>query len=352
VEEELAAQLVSPEVHADRTVTFRLRAPNASDVRLQGIAGLAPQLMAKNTDGVWEVTTAALEPELYSYTFDVDGAATIDPHNRNVKKWLSLNSQVLVPGDPPLLHEQQKVPHCTVHQHVYNSTATGTERGVYVYTPPGYSSGREERYPLVVLLHGYGDDESAWIEVGCAHWIADNLLSQGKIEPLVIAMPYGHPLPIERKSRFDDYAARNIQAMEKDLLQDLLPYLNNEYRLKDGAEQRAIVGLSMGGGQSLATGLGHLDDFAWVGGFSSAAPQDDLDRVFADLLEDVSATNARLKLLWVGCGKDDFLLERNRQFTQWLSDKDLRHTYRLTEGGHDWIVWRKYLAEFLTLLFR
>jgi enterochelin esterase family protein len=352
VEQELLAQLVSPEVHVDRRVTFRLRAPDATEVRLEGIAGLESQAMSKDAEGIWELTVGPLPPELYSYGFEVDGAAMIDPHNRNVKKWLSLNSMVLVPGDPPLLHEQQKVPHGVVHHHMYSSNTTGTDRGVYVYTPPGYSSNTTQRYPLLLLLHGYGDDESAWLEVGCARRIADNLLSHGKIEPLVIAMPYGHPLPIERKSKFDEYASRNAVAMEQDLLEDLLPHLANEYRLKDGREHTAIVGLSMGGGQALAIGLGHLDRFAWVGGFSSAAPQGDLDRRFADLVDDVSATNTRLKLLWIGCGKEDFLIERNQRFTTWLNDNGIRHTYRLTEGGHDWIVWRKYLAEFLPLLFR
>ncbi len=207
-------------------------------------------------------------------------------------------------------------------------------------------------YPLLVLMHGYGDDESAWLEVGRAHWIADNLIAQGKVVPLVIAMPYGHPLPLAESGTFDDYATRNEVAMEQDLLQDLLPLLESQYRLKDDRLQRAIVGLSMGGGQSLTCGLKNLDRFAWVGGFSSATPRGDVDKQFADLLQDVSATNGQLKLLWIGCGKEDFLLERNEKFHTWLSEKKINHQYRLTDGGHDWMVWRKYLAEFLPQLFR
>ncbi len=169
---------------------------------------------------------------------------------------------------------------------------------------------------------------------------------------MIIAMPYGHPLPVELKTKFDDYATRNVQAMEKDLLQDLLPLLSDEYRLPQGPDQRAIVGLSMGGGQALTIGLSHLDEFAWIGGFSSATPQGDLDERFADLVDHVSETNGRIKLLWVGCGEDDFLAQRNRQFTAWLGEKEIRHTYRETEGSHNWTVWRKYLAEFLPQLFR
>ena len=352
VEEELLAQLVSPEVHADRQVTFRLRAPNARAVRLQGIAGLEPQAMTKIDNDVWELTVGPLAPELYSYAFDIDGAIVPDRHNRHVKKWLSVDSQFEVPGDPPLLHQQQPVPHGVVHRHIYRSQTTGTDRGVFVYTPPGYAKETSTSLPLVLLLHGYGDDESAWLEVGRANQIADNLLAQGKIEPMIIAMPYGHPVPIALKSQFDDYAARNIPAMEQDVLQDLLPLLDDQYRLLPERQQRAIVGLSMGGGQSLTIGLSHLEEFAWIGGFSSAAPQGDLDERFASLVEDVSATNEQIKLLWVGCGREDFLVQRNQQFTSWLTAKGIRHTYRETEGSHSWMVWRKYLAEFLPQLFR
>ena len=352
MENELLGQFVSPQVHEDRRVTFRLRADQAEKVLVQGLAGLDPQLMTRNSDGLWELTLGPLAPELYSYEFNVDGMSAIDPHNRHVKKWLSLASLLEIPGDPPLLHEQQSVPHGVVHRHGYRSATTKSERGVLVYTPPGYSSDPTKCYPLVVLLHGYGDDESAWIEVGRANWMADNLLAQDKIRPMIIAMPYGHPLPIELNATFDDYANKNIGWMERDLLDDLLPYLSTQFRLNEGREHRAIVGLSMGGGQSLSIGLRHLNQFTWIGGFSSAAPQTGLRQQFADLLEDVSATNDRIRLLWIGCGKDDFLAPRNQQFVDWLNQTEIENTYRLTEGAHDWIVWRKHLAEFLPQLFR
>ena len=292
VEHDLFGQLISPDVHADRTVTFRLAAPQAGKVLVQGLAGVEPQALVKNSNGVWEVTLGPLAPELYSYKFSVDGVDVPDPHNRYVKKWLTVESLVEVPGDPPLLHEQQHVPHGVVHHHTYDSTdrrmasvvSMSTRRPAIVPTAP-------ISIRLLVLMHGYGDDESAWLEVGRAHWIADNLIAQGKIVPLVIAMPYGHPLPLAKSGTFDDYAMRNEVAMEKDLLQDLLPLLASQYRLKDDRLQRAIVGLSMGGGQSLTIGLKNLDRFAWIGGFSSATPRGDVDKQFAGLLQDVSATN-------------------------------------------------------------
>lgn len=352
MQQELLGQIVSPEVHADRRVTFRFKSPRARKVLVQGIAGLDAQPMTKGEEGIWELTIGPMAPELYSYVFEVDGTIVTDPHNRLVKKWLSVNSMFEVPGDPPLLHEQQKVPHGVVHHHIYTSKAAGSERGVWIYTPPGYRVDAEQQYPLVVLLHGYGDDESAWLEVGRTNCIVDNLLAQQKLGPMIIAMPYGHPLPIELRAPFDDYAGRNMELMEKDVLEDLLPFVSQHYRIKQGRENRAIVGLSMGGGQSLTIGLKHLDQFAWIGGYSSAAPQEAREQQFSRLLSDVADTNKQLKLLWIGCGDEDFLLERNQQFTKWLSDQGIDHTYRQTDGGHDWSVWRKYLVEFLPLLFR
>lgn len=352
VDDEIQAQLVSPEVRADRTVVFRLRAPGAEKVSVEGLSDVESQPMAKLPTGIWEATVGPLEPELYSYTFLVDGTTVTDPHNRHVKKWLSVNSLVEVPGTPPLLHEQQAVPHGVVHRHIYHSATTGSERGVFVYTPPGYSVHAQDRLPLLLLLHGYGDDESAWLEVGRANVIADNLLAQGKIEPMIIAMPYGHPVPIELRTSFDDYSPRNTNKMEQDLLQDLLPLLTEQYRVSEDRTQRAIVGLSMGGGQSLTIGLLHPELFAWVGGFSSACPQGELDEQFADLVGDVDRANQQLSLLWIGCGKDDFLLKRNQSFLQWLQAKKIQHTYKQSEGGHNWMVWRKNLAEFLPQLFQ
>jgi enterochelin esterase-like enzyme len=350
VEQELRSKLISPEVHPDRRVTFRLRAPQAGRVVVHGIAGWEPQPMTRSPEGIWEVTLGPLAPELHSYVFDVDGTVVTDPHNRAVKKWLSVESLFEIPGEPPLCHQRQPVPHGVVHHHVYPSKSTGCERGVYVYTPPGYSGPASGPYGLVILLHGYGDDESAWLEVGRAHWIADNLLARDRIKPMVIAMPHGHPLPIERQSSFDDYTPRNADAMEREILEDLLPNLASWYPLTDSPECRAIAGLSMGGWQALRIGLRRLDRFAWIGGFSTAPPPGPWDLHFDTLPSDAAVTNQWVKLLWLGCGQDDFLVDRNERLAQWLRDRQLRHTYQLTPGGHDWSVWRTYLAAFLPLL--
>ena len=351
VSDEISGQIISPEVNGDK-VTFRLRAPKADVVKVKGIEGQSAKQLEKGKNGVWQVTLGPLPPEIYSYTFEVDGTTIIDPQNRNVKKWLSCNSMFEIKGSPPLLHEQTKVPHGTTHHLIYDSRSAGHERGVFVYTPPGYDSDAKAKFPICYLLHGYGDDQSAWLEVGRANFIADNLIAQKKIEPLIIVMPYGHPLKLDIKEEFDNYADKNIQTMEADLLGDLAPLIESKYRVTSDRKLRSIVGLSMGGGQSLGIGLRNFDKFANIGGFSSATAQGDfgeIDSAFEKLTSDVDKSNSEIDLLWIGCGKEDFLLKRNNHFIDWLKDRKIEHQYELTEGGHDWMVWRKYLATFLKL---
>lgn len=351
VEQELRSKLTSPQVHPDGRVTFRFRAPHARQVMVQGLAGCEPQPLTPVGGGIWETTLGPLPPELHAYVFEVDGTVVADPHNRSVKKWLSVESLVDVPADPPLFHQRQTVPHGIVHHHLYPSLISGREHGVYVYTPPCYAACGSECYPVVILLHGFGDDESAWLEVGRAHWIADNFVSHGRMKPAVIAMPYGHPLPVELDCPFDDYTRRNAELMEQHLVEELLPYLASQYRLRDSADDRALAGLSMGGWQAIRTGLRRLDSFAWIGGFSTACPPQQWELHFDVLPREAGVTNQWVRLLWIACGKDDFLVDRNDRFTHWLRQREIRHTYQLTPGGHDWKVWREYLAEFLPLLF-
>ena len=346
------APWTSPVVHPDGRVTFKLHAPQAEKVTVNGLDGLPATELTRGEGGLWSVTVGPLPPEIYSYAFDVDGTTVLDPRNRHLKKWLRSQSMFNVPGNPPLLHDLQKVPHGTLHHHTYHSSAAGLARNVLVYTPPGYSAGSLWKYPVVYLMHGFGDDETAWTEVGRAHRIADNLLARGKIEPMIIVMPNGHPVPVPAGQRFEDYAVQNLALLEKDYLEDLMPFIRERYRARSGPEDHAIVGLSMGGGQSLGIGLKHLEIFGWIGGFSSAAPRGGLDEAFPALVANTKKTNKRLKLLWVGCGRDDFLIERNQAFAEWLEKRGIEHTWRLTDGGHSWPVWRHYLAEFLPLLFQ
>ena len=340
--------ILSPEVHEDRRVTFRLYAPDARNVRVTSMEGQPPEGMSKGKDGVWTVTVGPLAPELYSYAYEIDGAPMLDPRNPDVKVWLQLNSMVEVPGDPPRLHEVRDVPHGVVHMHTYRSKALDQTRQMYVYTPPGYEPGGAA-LPVVYLLHGNGDLADAWTSVGRAHVIADNLIAQKKIGAVVIVMPYGHV----RSPRFGpmtpETREKNNDGVRRDLVEDVMPFVESAYGVARDPERRAIVGLSMGGGQSLSTGLSRLDLFRWIGAFSAGTPQGDLDAQFPGLTD--AAAND-LRLLWIACGRGDFLLERNEAFHQWLTEHGIEHTYKLTAGGHEWPLWRSYLGEFLQEIFR
>jgi len=336
---------VSPEVHADRTVTFRFRSAAAKEVLLNGEwKGGGKIAMTKDEQNVWSATVGPLEPDLYGYSFSVDGLAIPDPANSVLKPMRSPRTSVVdVPGDPPRLHEYQNVPHGTVRLHEYASKSLGRRRPLRVYTPPGYDKDVEARYPVLYLFHGSGDNEATWTSFGHAHLIADNLLAQGKAKAMIIAMTDGHAV-VGPEAR-----AKNVEMFGNDLLEDVMPFVEANYRTKNDREQRAIVGLSMGGGQSLTVGLNHLERFAWVGGFSSALRNP--ETTVASALADPAATNAKLKLLWIACGKDDGLVKDAQGLSDALKAKEIRHELKITEGNHSWPVWRRYLGEFLPLLF-
>jgi enterochelin esterase family protein len=234
-----------------------------------------------------------------------------------------------------------------VHQHDYLSKALGTQRSAWVYTPPGYEADSTTKYPLLVLQHGSGDRHEAWVVHGKAHWIFDNLTAAGKAKPMVVLMLDGHPMgQIPREMA--EKRAESLQAFKNELLQDGLPLVESHYRVSAEREQRAIAGLSMGGWQSLSTGMTNLDRFAWIGSFSGAVDENEIKPA----LDDTAGTNAKLKLLWIACGEKDFLLERNNLLITTLKARGVSHEWRLTPGDHSWPVWRDYLAEFVPKLFR
>jgi enterochelin esterase family protein len=341
--------VVSPEVLADGRVTFRILAPKAESVAVQGLRHLPVQPMTKDASGLWSVTVGPLAPDIYSYTLSIDGATVTDPHDRDIKKYFSSESMFEVPGKPPILASVQPVPHGIVHHQFYASKVRGGDAGMWVYTPPAYDPRAPALYPVVYLLHGFGDHEEAWIDAGRANTIADNLIVRGRIAPMIIVMPYGHPVSLETRDFAKDYSARNLAAMEKDLLGEVIPLVERDYRADPSAEKRAIVGLSMGGGQSLTIGLGNPAVFKWVGGFSSSAPENDLESTFAQVIRDPAV---RPHLVWIAVGKDDFLLKRNEAFHAWLGKEGIAHTWTVSEGAHEWPVWRSYLPQFLELIFR
>lgn len=348
------APLVSPEVDAAHRVTFRLRALNAKEVTLAR-EGAKRLPMQRDENGVWSVTTDPLEPDLYGYYFAADGVNLIDPSNPLLKpNLLNTQSVVHVPGPLSLPWESNDVPHGAVHHHFYRSGVVGDDRDFYVYTPPGYDPNAPKLYPVLYLLHGYSDDASAWTAVGRAHVILDNLIAQGKAKPMLVVMPlgYGAPEVVSRSGPpVHDPALwrKNLNQFRDALFAEVIPQVEKSYRAAKDRNARAIAGLSMGGAESLYTGLNALDQFAWIGAFSSGGLSSDFGGAFPNLH---AKGDAPLRLLWIACGADDQLIGVNRKLHEWLTAKGVQHTNVETPGAHTWMVWRRNLASFAPLLFQ
>jgi enterochelin esterase family protein len=349
------APVVSPEVLSDNRVTFRFRAPNVKEVALS-LEGAPKDLgMQKDEQGVWSVTTEPLTPDFYGYAFVADGVHLIDPSNPLMKpNLLNTTSQVHVP-DPSLPWEVGDVPHGEVHHHFYKSAVVGDQRDFYVYTPPGYDQRGKQTYPVLYLLHGFSDDASGWTAVGRANVILDNLIAQGKTKPMLVVMTLGYGAPEILRGGFGGFSRnpevrdRNFAKFSEALLGEVLPRVESAYLVKKDRNSRAIAGLSMGGSESLLTGLNNLDKFAWVGAFSSGGIPEEFDKDFPKL--DAKA-NSQLKVLWIACGVDDRLIELNRKLRSWLDAKGVHKVDIETPGMHTWMVWRRNLVAFSGLLFR
>lgn len=346
------AQVVSPEVREDGTVVFRVQLGEKAEQAVVRVGG-KDRPLTKGEGNAWEATIEDLAPGIHEYAFQVDGTRMIDPSNRWVKKWRTLASLVEIPANPPALTERQDVPHGVVVHARYASKSVGGDRPVAIYLPPDYDPTAERTYPLLLLLHGFGDDETAWTEVGRAHLIADNLIAAGKIEPTVIAMPFGHPVPVGADSRRAEYWQRNDALFREDVMNDLLPFLEDHFQVSDDAADRAVAGLSMGGGHAFSIGLSNPEKFSAVAAFSAAAPQLETEELLAAFpsLRGPDAPANRLELLWIPIGESDFLLDRNRKFVAQLKEQGVTHVYRESPGGHEWGLWRAFLPEFLEQSF-
>ena len=344
--------LQSPEVSSDHHVTFRIFAPKASEVTLTGdwLGAMSTPKLSEDERGVWSVTLGPFEPSIYIYSFNVDGMAMPDPVNPRIKlRARTSASMVEIPDDTPAFWEPRDVPHGAVEINWEKSKAiAGETRAIWIYTPPDYAK-TTRRYPVLYLLHGSNDTAAGWTMAGNANFVLDNLLAGGKAQPMIVVMPFGHATPfgvpvppggVTNDALFEDY-----------FLKDVIPTVEARYRVSPGRENRAIAGLSMGGGQALRIGLGHLDLFSAVASFSGAVPSD-FETRFAALLQDSKGTNQKIKTLWIGCGQQDPLFGRSRSLTDLLAKYQVRHIFHPTDGVHNYTVWRKYLAEYAPLLFR
>jgi enterochelin esterase family protein len=357
--------VVSPEIKEDRHVTFRIPAPKAEAVRLNGgdIPGDArPRSLTKGENGVWEITLGPVDPGTYRYTFEVDGVPVVDPRNPTVSQsnnnaW----SVVHVPGAE--FEDENDVPHGAVAAVYYRSSALGRDRRMHVYTPPGYEAGpgtRQDKYPVLYLLHGAGDSDDSWVSVGRANFILDNLIAAGKAKPMIVVMPAGHVGPFGPGAPPAPAAPApggrpnpGANGFDEDFVKDIRPYVEKHSRVRTGRDDRAIAGLSMGGGQTLSIALADLNDYGYVGVFSSALfvrNLGDWEKDNAARLDDAQAKRG-LKLLWFRTGSQDFLLDRTRQTVDLLKKHGFDPEFRESEGGHTWINWRHYLDEFAPQLF-
>jgi len=349
---------VSHQVNADHSITFRMLAPTAKSLSVSMDAFSKPLPMTRDEIGVWSVTTPVLPPEYYGYTFSVDGHTILDPLNAHVRpNLLSGTDVILVPGTPSAPWELAAIPHGRVDAHVYTThTAINLpvdQESYIVYTPPGYDARKKGGYPVLYLLHGWSDDQTGWTAVGHANDILDSLIDSGKAVPMIVVMPLGygdydfvtHGFSIWRDKPKVDANTAQFTAM---LTSEIMPAVEREYNVAGGRDNHAIVGLSMGGLESLSIGLTHTADFAWVGGMSSAISNDSFDQIAGSL----TPAKANLRLLWVACGTGDGLLNANRAFVDSAKAKGFPITAVETPGAHTWLVWRDNLLHFAPLLFQ
>ena len=367
--------IVSPEVHPDKTVTIRFRAPNAKAVELIGeIEGKPSYPMTKDeATGVWSVTVGPLPHDVYNYQFRVDavngqgGVIAMDPQN----PWIKIGfggfpsaSQFEIPGNGLEFDDAKPVPHGTVRLETYESKTIGGPRTLWIYTPPGYEKSTA-KLPVFYLLHGSGNIDSSWILTGRANYIMDNLIAEGKAKPMILVNPLGYArvgvgtVPDREQDRTamgrgappapGSPAAQPGGLFGQDLLTDVIPYVEKTYRTLPGADNRALGGLSMGGGQTVQVGFTHPDTFHYLV-IMSAGSQANPETTYADFF---NGGYKKIKLLWMGIGKDDNLVGPSaKTLDEALTKANITHTFQVGEGRHEWMVWRHHLHDVAPLLFQ
>jgi enterochelin esterase-like enzyme len=342
----------SPLVRPDNTVVFSFLSRTAKEVKLSTQIEKSPVVMTKDSLGVWTVTVGPVKPDIYPYNFIVDGTSVADPRNSAIFPNEGFQSSLVeITGSTPLVHTLQNVPHGTLSYRYYNSSELGT-RPVVIYTPPGYEKDTKTKYPVLYLLHGTTDTEETWTKVGKANVILDNLIAQGKAKPMIIVMPYGRAYPRISKTSGSLRNWDNLQEFKKDFLNSLLPFVEQNYRVKADRDNRAIAGFSGGGGETLYLGLNHPDLSAWVCGFAPGMLKEEFERNNAVAFADPAATNKRLKLFWIGVGKEDMLYNVITEYKKVLDDKGIKYEPFLSDGGHTWMNCKLYLATIAEKLFK
>jgi enterochelin esterase family protein len=361
---QMGRRIISPEVHSDNRVTFRIYAPKSISVAIIGdwVSGAeARENLVRNDTGLWVNTLGPLPPEFYGYTFLVDGVNILDPSNPQIKRDGVRNASVLlVPGKESDLYSVKNIPHGTLSKVWYESPTLSLNRRMYIYTPPGYENSKS-KYPVLYLLHGGGGDEDAWTTLGRANLILDNLIAQGKTRPMIIVMTNGNANQAAAQGDSPVLPVREVRPpaatggmaatgrFEESLVKDVVPYIESHYRVIKDKNNRAIAGLSMGGGHTQRITLTNPDMFAYIGIFSAGTRNvtEELENQFKVL------KSKNPKLYWVGCGVNDQLAYQGSKTLAELLKKDgFNYVFRETPGGHTWANWRIYLSEMAPLLFK
>jgi len=357
------------QVLPDRRVTFRLLAPKANavevviglnnEVHVPGTPGIE---MTKDANGLWTVTSGPLEPNLYQYQFSVDGLKIADPGNEMPKPRRHVDtSLLLIPGTPPDFLDDQTGAHGTMRDETYYSTTLGKNRRVLVYTPPSYDRSRAP-LPVLYLYHGFYDTRYSWVTEGRLPQILDNLLAQGKAVPMIVVVPEAHALAFElapeTKPNFwanlDDFHfwVKNQATADEELFHDIVPFIQTHYNISDEPRERAIAGFSMGGLQSMETGIVHLGYFSWIGAFSPGSLSG-LGDEFRNALKDPNKINENLRLFEIVTGDNDFMTgPAIHQFEIQLRALKIQHVYTVMPGTHSMFVWRPALSNFLQKIFK
>jgi enterochelin esterase-like enzyme len=370
-------QITSPEIKGDQTVTFRVLAPNAKEVEITGdflptqkidspmgqVDGPGKVPMNKVENGVWEFTSEKLSPELYNYSFIIDGFKTTDPNNPFlIRDVASVTNIFIIGGAHADLYKVNDVPHGTVARRWYDSPGLGIKRRLTVYTPPGYENS-QEKLPVLYLLHGAGGDEEAWISLGRTAQIMDNLIAKGKAKPMIVVMPNGNvaqdAAPGEGNKGFYKPQFMQPRTMDGDYeanFKDIINFIESNYRVKAEKAGRAIAGLSMGGFHTIHISRYHPNTFDYIGPFSAAImPREDASGkdVYKNMDEGLKTQKENgYKLYWIAIGKTDFLYDANTEYRKKLDDLEMPYEYVESEGGHTWRNWRVYLSEFAPQLFQ
>lgn len=357
-----------PRLNTDRSITFRVQAADGRKVQLLLELGRSVYDMVKGEGGYWEVTTKPLLPGFHYYAISVDGFVSNDPGSRVFFAAGKEVSGLEVPAPESDFFAVQDVPHGTVRTEWYRSKMTGETRRVFVYTPPGYDQS-DQRYPVLYLQHGFGEDEAGWSDQGHENFILDNLIAAHIAKPMIVVNANGMadvelnppppvpahndtngPPPSTSVARF--FMEQRYPLFDRMLISELIPYIDKNFRTIADREHRALAGLSMGGAQALQVGLNHLDQFAYLGAFSPAIEITNLGKDFNASLANSGKVNEQLRLLWIGIGHDDFLYAPVKDSHDVLEQAGIKHVWIESSGAHVWTVWRKYLADFAPRLFQ